>query len=203
MDTPASRPSPLPPSTPGESLPPAPPAGSGWMFPARGRSRRARGTAWGQHRFPARLGTTRVCTGTALQLPGPTPRLPRHGPGFSWTDKNKRGRRGGRGRGGAGERKKISPRLSDVTDGVTRATRGLLATFLGRRSCGKSPARRGGQASVPALPAACPGAPLLTGTSGGRNCTKSPGGSRRASRCEPLSLRRTALRRRTADSGRR
>lgn len=124
------------------------------------------------------------------------------GPGFFWTDKSK-GRRGGRGRGGAGERKKTAPRMSDVTDGVRRAMRALLAAFLGRRSCGKSPARRGSQTSVPVLPAACPGTRLLTGTWGGRNCTTSPGGSRRASRCEPPSSRRTAPRRRTAGSGRR
>lgn len=94
----------------------------------------------------------------------------RHGLGFFWTDKIKRGRREGRERGaGEGrERKQLHGcRMSRTALHGRRG--GFSLRFSGGRASGSGrrlpgPARRGGETSVPALPAACPAASPLTGT---------------------------------------
>lgn len=82
---------PHPHNHPEDPLAPAPPAGSARMVPASGRSRAPPGTARGQPRSWARPGSAPVqhCNRHLY--------LARHGLGFSWTDKIKQRRRGGRG----------------------------------------------------------------------------------------------------------
>lgn len=159
-------------SHPGDPLALAPPAGSGRMFPASGRSRAPRGTARGQPRSQARLGTTRLCAGGALQLPIPAPLLGKARAGVFLDGQNQTGKEGkkeeGEGRGGERERRQLHGcRVSRTALHGPRG--GFSLRFSGGRAAGSrrrrpGPARRGGETSVPARPAACPGAAPLTGT---------------------------------------